>query len=99
MDYVPAHGNTNAKDDRQNIGGCRAFDGEDQGKSPVPAHLLSWESDAFRIFINCNFFLLLGYGNRLRMQQLQQTDWTNQQIREKELYKEQERARDDAFYQ
>ena len=51
----------------------------------------------FLLIVLCIF--LLGYGNRLRMQQLQQTDWTNQQIREKELYKEQERARDDAFYQ
>ena len=33
------------------------------------------------------------------MQQLQQADWTAQQIREKELFKEQEKARDDAFCQ
>ena len=32
MDYVPAHGNTARKDDREDLGGCRAFDGEDQGK-------------------------------------------------------------------
>ena len=31
MDYVPAHGNTARKDDREDLGGCRAFDGEDQG--------------------------------------------------------------------
>ena len=43
------------------------------------------------------YCLDVGYGNRLRMQQLQQADWTAQQIREKELFKEQERARDSAF--
>ena len=31
MDYVPAHGDSNRKDDREDLGGCRAFDGEDQG--------------------------------------------------------------------
>ena len=41
----------------------------------------------------------LGAGNRLRMQQLQQADWTAQQIREKQLFKEQEKARDSAFAQ
>jgi len=30
-----------------------------------------------------------GYGNRLRMQQLQQCDWIDQQIREKKLYEDQ----------
>ena len=35
MDYVPAHGNTARKDDREDLGGCRAFDGEDQGKYPA----------------------------------------------------------------
>ena len=33
------------------------------------------------------------------MQQLQQADWTAQQIREKELFKEQDKCRDDAFTQ
>lgn len=47
--------------------------------------------------VSYTYFLDLGYGNRLRMQQLQQADWTAQQIREKELFKEQERARDSAF--
>ena len=28
----------------------------------------------------------VGYGNRLRMQQLQQKDWIDQQIRERNLY-------------
>ncbi len=32
MDYVPAHGNTAKRDDREDISGARAFDGEDQGK-------------------------------------------------------------------
>ena len=32
MDYVPSHGNTGALDDRQDVSGARAFDGEDQGK-------------------------------------------------------------------
>ena len=36
MDYVPAHGDPNKKDDRDEVGGCRAFDGEDQGKSRSP---------------------------------------------------------------
>ena len=31
MDYVPAHGDTARKDDREDLGGARAFDGEDQG--------------------------------------------------------------------
>ena len=31
MDYVPSHGNTAQLNDRDNISGCRAFDGEDQG--------------------------------------------------------------------
>ena len=33
MDYVPAHGDTNRLDDRDEISGARVFDGEDQGKS------------------------------------------------------------------
>ena len=33
------------------------------------------------------------------MQQLQQADWTAQQLREKQLFKEQEKARDSAFAQ
>lgn len=33
-----------------------------------------------------------GYGNRLRMQQLQQADWVAQQIKEKQLYKQQQMA-------
>ena len=41
--------------------------------------------------------LLLGFGTRLRMQQLQQKDWIEQQKREKELLKEQERFRNAAF--
>ena len=32
MDYVPAHGNTNMLDDREDTSGARVFDGEDQGK-------------------------------------------------------------------
>ena len=36
MDYVPAHGDTNRKDDRDSVGGARAFDGEDQGKHLQP---------------------------------------------------------------
>lgn len=35
--------------------------------------------------------LTIGYGNRFRMQQLQQADWVRQQVREKELYNEQAR--------
>lgn len=31
MDYVPAHGNTNMLDDREDTSGARVFDGEDQG--------------------------------------------------------------------
>ena len=33
--------------------------------------------------------LYLGAGNRLRMQQLQQKDWIDQQIRERKLFEEQ----------
>ena len=33
MDYVPAHGDTMRKDDRDEISGARVLDGEDQGKS------------------------------------------------------------------
>ena len=32
MDYVPAHGDTTRKDDRDEISGVRVLDGEDQGK-------------------------------------------------------------------
>ena len=32
MDYVPAHGNTNMLEDRDETSGARVFDGEDQGK-------------------------------------------------------------------
>ena len=35
MDYVPAHGNTNMLDDREDTSGARVFDGEDQGKYRV----------------------------------------------------------------
>lgn len=41
MDYVNASGNPNIKDDRDNISGARAFDGEDQGKSLHKAQLFS----------------------------------------------------------
>ena len=37
-----------------------------------------------------------GYGNRLRMQQMQQKDWIDQQVRERNLYKEQEKFDDRA---
>ena len=37
-----------------------------------------------------------GYGNMLRMQQMQQKDWIDQQVREKNLYKEQEKFDDRA---
>ena len=40
----------------------------------------------FVLGVNC--FDFLGYGNRYRMQQLQQEDWIKQQLREKQLYKE-----------
>ena len=76
MDYVPAHGNTNKKDDRENVGGCRAFDGEDQGKSL--SRQLRLDLACFLTFIDFNSYFFIGYGNRLRMQQLQQADWTNQ---------------------
>ena len=33
----------------------------------------------------------LGYGNRMRMQQLQQKDWIDQQIRERQLYQDQQK--------
>ncbi len=42
---------------------------------------LTWKLKFFQTYF-------LGYGNRLRMQQLQQTDFINQQIREKQLYAE-----------
>jgi hypothetical protein len=32
----------------------------------------------------------IGYGNRVRMQAMQMSDWTDQQLREKRLVKEQE---------
>ena len=50
MDYVPAHGDPNKKDDREAVGGCRAFDGEDQGKLTVPDGILSAKLYSFRIF-------------------------------------------------
>ena len=56
--------------------------------------LSRYESTYLTINLNA---LLLGYGTRLRMQQLQQKDWIEQQKREKELLKEQERFRDAAF--
>ena len=65
MDYVPAHGDTARKDDREDLGGARAFDGEDQG---------IWLPDMTPISLTLpltHFLSSLGYGNRLRMQQLQ----------------------------
>ena len=56
--------------------------------------LSRYESTCLTIDLNA---LLLGFGTRLRMQQLQQKDWIEQQKREKELLKEQERFRNAAF--
>jgi hypothetical protein len=45
----------------------------------------------------CDIFaetLFAGYGNRVRMQAMQMADWTEQQIREKQLIKEQEKFRE-----
>ena len=39
MDYVPAHGNTNMLEDREDTSGARVFDGEDQGKWPQQGQL------------------------------------------------------------
>ena len=110
MDYVPAHGDTAKRDDREDISGARCFDGEDQGKSKIyqrPNSNLNYLSEShstirsltllleeFSSFcdrykiqsdFDLTFQISIGYGNRLRMQQLQQTDFINQQIRVKEL--------------
>jgi len=69
MDYVPSHGNTANLADRDNISGARAFDGEDQGKvfSLGAGMIMRCLS-----VLGVNCFEFLGYGNRYRMQQLQQ---------------------------
>ena len=46
---------------------------------------------------NSYIFLILGAGNRYRMQQLQQKDWCEQQIKEKQLKKEVEKINNLAF--
>ena len=73
--------------DRDNISGARAFDGEDQGKYTAPLAPISTTT-----VLPCKIMFLtsfsIGYGNRYRMQQLQQEDWIKQQLREKELYKQ-----------
>ena len=100
MDYVPAHGDATRKDDRDEISGARVFDGEDQGKFIIDNNwshefqvISSMETSVLPLF----WLLSIGYGTRLRMQQLQQRDWIEQQKREKELLKEQEKFRDTAF--
>ena len=42
---------------------------------------------------------VIGYGNRTRMQAMQMADWTEQQIREKRLVKEQEQFRDKMLHE
>ena len=69
MDYVPAHGNTNNLADRDNISGARVFDGEDQGN-----YLSQPRKGIFTFFGTC-LTERVGYGNRFRIQQLQQEDW------------------------
>jgi len=70
MDYVPSHGDNTNLASREHISGARVFDGEDQGK---------WSQVMFGLDGNSGSFCL-GYGNRYRMQQLQQEDWIKQQI-------------------
>lgn len=41
----------------------------------------------------------IGYGNRVRMQAMQMSDWTEQQIREKRLVKEHEEHRDKLIHE
>ena len=41
--------------------------------------------------------ICIGAGNRYRMQQLQQKDWCEQQIKEKEMQKNLEKANNQAF--
>ena len=53
MDYVPAHGDTARKDDREDLGGARAFDGEDQGMYLIARHdsnLFNFVIDTFSFF-------------------------------------------------
>ena len=88
MDYVPAHGNTAMLEDREDVSGARVLDGEDQGKQIKQLQLLS-------LTINILFSRFrTGYGNRYRMQQLQQKDWIDQQIREKQMFKDQAKFTD-----
>jgi hypothetical protein len=70
MDYVPQHGDKTNLADRDQISGVRTLDGEDQGKYilSLGAQLLAREERIQIVFF-------IGYGNRLRMQQLQQADW------------------------
>jgi hypothetical protein len=86
MDHVSANKSLTATE-RENISGCRVFDGEDQGKN-LP--LIFTKLTKINI-ISLNKRLIisnLGAGNRYRMQQLQQQDWCEQQIREKALKKD-----------
>ena len=72
MDYVPAHGDKNNLADREFVSGARVFDGEDQGKYPS---LSRARSKLIKICLHEMLTPGLGYGNRFRMQQLQQEDW------------------------
>ena len=79
MDYVPAHGNTNNLQDREDVSGVRVLDGEDQGKLIL---------NTLYSVLTENLIFPVGYGNRLRMQQLQQKDWIDQQVKERQMFKE-----------
>lgn len=98
MDYVPAHGNTNRLADRDDISGVRVLDGEDQGKQDRSLSLSLLSLPSFEHFSPTSPILTTrlctGAGNRLRMQQLQQRDWIEQQVRERQLYQEQQRFTD-----
>ena len=66
--------------------------------SQVPAYLTAKTkvrySQRYLKFDGNLKFLCLGYGNRYRMQQLQQEDWIKQQMREKQLAKQNWREAD-----
>lgn len=92
MDHVSATKGLPVSE-RVNISGARVFDGEDQGKSnSLPLDYSFWS------FLNFYLFLL-GAGNRYRMQQLQQQDWCEQQMREKQMRKDLQQKTNELFDQ
>lgn len=94
MDHVSANKSLTVTE-RENISGARVFDGEDQGKYSVNGRGFALYMDTL---LTC-FCFNLGAGNRYRMQQLQQQDWCEQQIKEKSQKKELEKTVNNLFDQ